>query len=124
MFCQESHEIGRRILCAHPHSQSLVFQREPNGSMSDLLKAVLSDGRPASIAPCVSQEMLFGLEVTDMDAPPSVFARQNCSEMAGVVIGCQYASFQSLSEESDYGVSPHVHQLLAIKIQAGGPTST
>ena len=74
MFCQEGHKIGRRILRAHAHSQSLVFQRESDRGTSDFLKTVLSNRRPASIASRVSQEMLFGLEVSDMGAPPSVFA--------------------------------------------------
>src|SRR5271165_3409437 len=124
MFCQQSHEIDRRILRAHPHVQSLVFEGEPDPCISDFLKAVLSNRRPTSIPSRVSQEMLFGLEVIDMGAPPSVFARQQCFEIAGMEIGCQYTSFQSLSEESDHSESPHAHQLLAIKIQTGGPTSS
>src|SRR5271157_6557508 len=107
MFRQDSHEIDRRILRAHPHFQSLVFQREPDRDISDLFKTVLSNRRPASIASRVLQEMLFGLEVIDMGAPPSVFARQQCFEIAGMEIGCQYTSFQSLSEESDHSESPH-----------------
>ena len=59
MFCQEGHKIGRRILRAHAHSQSLVFQRESDRGTSDFLKTVLSNRRPASIASRVSQENVW-----------------------------------------------------------------
>jgi hypothetical protein len=124
VFSQESDEIARRIRRAHSHFQSLVFQGELDRFISDFLKTVLSNRRPASITACISQEMLLGLEIIDMRAPPSVFARQQRFQVAGVEIRLQHANVQSLSKESNYGESPHVHQLLAIKIQAGGPTST
>src|SRR5262249_20713704 len=109
VFCQKSNEIGRRILGADPHSQLLVFQGEAYCCVTDLFKTVLSNRRPPSIASGVSQEVLFGLEIIDMGAPPSVLTLQEPFENPSMEVGSQHSSFQSLPEKRDHGESPHVH---------------
>ena len=123
VFRQQGYEISGRILRAHPHLQSLIFEREPDGFMSDLFETVLGDRWPTSIPARISQEVFFRLEVIDVDAPPPIFSRQDCFEIGGMQIGFQYAAFQRISEERDYGESPHVHQLLPVKLQSIDPTS-
>ena len=66
-------ELFHRALNVNPATQLLVFRPKRDALLPDVDDAMLRDGWPPHITASVTEEMLFGVEGLNFDAPPTFF---------------------------------------------------
>jgi hypothetical protein len=68
-------EFLDRVANLYPALLPFILDPELDLSIADRLYTMLSYRRPANIAACISQKVLFGGEAINMHAPPPVLVR-------------------------------------------------